>query len=207
MQVVDLPAFLAVTERQDHYIDRFVELSITEAKDCSKRDVRVCRFHTPFSKGGQRESCALALLSSDASAEAKSCRRETVRKPKSIAQYLGQHFWAVTLVTSPIVLHCQNGTESHVLGPIATVLEVREGCTAISREWILPATLHGQLTAGPMKRAGMLDLPLWSSSPDLHTLPWSVTTEPAWNQWKVKHLEAGRALQISLQELQELQSN
>ena len=68
---VDLPDFLAVLERQDHYIDRFVELSITEAADCSKKGVRVCRFHTSISKGGQRESCALALLNSDPSAEAR----------------------------------------------------------------------------------------------------------------------------------------
>ena len=206
VQVVGLPAFLAVSERQDHYIDRFVELSIAEAADCSKRGVRVCRFHTSISKGGQRESCALALLNSDPSAEAKLCRRSTVRSPPPTAQYLGKHLWAVSLVNSPIVFRCANSTESRVLGSSATVFELKEGCTAITGQWILPATLHGQQSAGPMRRSGIVDLPLWSESPSQGTSPqWIANTEAGWPLWKTKHVEAGRALHATRLELEELQ--
>ena len=66
----------------------------------------------------------------------------------------------VTLIASPIVLHyCQNVTESRVLGQVQLpLLEVREDCTAIAKQWILTTTLHGQLTAGTMKRNGIVDL-------------------------------------------------
>ena len=192
-----LPAFLAVSERQDHYIDRFVELSIAEAADCSKRGVRVCRFPTSISKGGQRESCALALLNSDPSAEARLCRRSTMRNNPPTAQYLGKHFWAVSIVNSSIVFRCANSTESRVLGPRATVFELKEGCTAITGQWILPATLHGQRFAGPMRRSGIADLPLWPQ--------WTANTEAGWPLWKTKHVEAGRALHATRLELQDLQ--
>ena len=166
VQVVGLPAYLAVMEQQDHYIDRFLELSIADAADCSKSRHQVCHLHSPIGRGEKSKSCALGLFTLDPDGQ-DLCRKELVSVKSASVIYVGLGTWAVSNIIGPIIVKCGSDPAQTIqVSREPALLVLPPGCSGKTREWVLPAAFRGKSVEDSKeviwKKTG---LPLWSPEP------------------------------------------
>ena len=160
--ITELPTFLAVLEKQEHFIDRFFELSISDAGDCSNSRHRLCHFHSSIGRGESKSSCALSLFSSDHVGQEK-CQRAVVKTEVSTTLYVGLGTWVLSLVGGPMVLKCPTQPASTVYVPKAlTIITLPPGCSGKTKEWVLPAVFKGSNRETSAKLwITVTDPPLW----------------------------------------------
>ena len=155
IRVIDLPPFFAVISRDGHFVERFLELSESQIKDCSLSIQPIyCNFHAPIAKRLQNSlgSCAMSLFTDDADGEKKWCRRQSVESAESeTAVYLGARRWAIaTRKPQSITYYCPDGTNknmpSNTLFNLSalSIFRVPMGCTGFTDDWEFPSSYSGE---------------------------------------------------------------
>ncbi|KZS10306.1 Uncharacterized protein APZ42_025260 [Daphnia magna] len=146
IQFKNLPDFLAVSAD----LETFMELSAEDIKKCRALDKQLCNFHKGLSKRGARTSCAMALFLDDQERTTMQCQTQFMEWKGPEVAYLGKNRWAFSAAAShEVVFSCpptmEKQTPRTLQLPATGILEIPPGCTARTEDWILPASLEGQM--------------------------------------------------------------
>ena len=128
--------------------DSFVELSTSDAAECSKGRVSWCRFHSAIGKMDTKSSCVWATFSKKQDEIRKLCKLKFSEWAGTVVVYLGERRWGISSAKpEEMVLNCPSKDRQVMMLPTMGVIEIPSGCAAHSREWLFPASIEGKIEA------------------------------------------------------------
>jgi transposase InsO family protein len=159
LTIIDgLPNVLAVATDLQSYI----ELSEQEARECTNQLTTVCPIHVGVVKK-TRTSCTFSLYQNDTTGAKELCKIKII-EAKSVAVYLGERTWALSTPNEENIITSCSHLEQSVTPSInrvtgVSIVEIPNGCTAHTEDWVLPPSLVGQTVEQEGTTQRSLNLP------------------------------------------------